>query len=66
MVNATKFPGGTFKYSNIQNFPGSSNMSATIVSLYPGGVRELHWHNEVEWAMVLNGTCRSASFLRIR
>ncbi|BDA49975.1 Oxalate decarboxylase OxdD [Coccomyxa sp. Obi] len=54
-----KFPGGTYKYSNIQNFPGSAKMSGTLITLYPGGLRELHWHTEIEWAIVLNGTCRA-------
>jgi oxalate decarboxylase len=57
-VDATKFPGGTYKFSNVKNFPASSKMSATLITLYPGGLRELHWHEEVEWAFVLNGTCR--------
>ncbi|CAL8464787.1 g4322 [Coccomyxa elongata] len=53
------FPGGTYKYSNIANFPGSPAISASLVTLVPGGLRELHWHNASEWAYVLNGTCRS-------
>ncbi len=52
------FPGGTYKYSNIANFPGSPAISASLVTLVPGGLRELHWHNASEWAYVLNGTCR--------
>lgn len=53
-----RFPGGFYKYSNTKNFPGSTKMSGTLITLYPGGVRELHWHTEIEWAIVLNGTCR--------
>jgi oxalate decarboxylase len=26
--------------------------------LGPGGVRELHWHQQAEWAVVTDGTCR--------
>ena len=86
-----EFPGGTYKYSNIDNFPGkmfmtkcasnnvirttynpaafltellhayagSDTMSATLFEIYPGGVREMHWHDVVEWAYVIKGTCRS-------
>lgn len=57
------FPGGYYKYSNIQNFPGSAKMSGNLITLYPGGLRELHWHTEIEWAIVLNGTCRYLSVL---
>lgn len=57
-VPEEEFPGGTFKTSNIDNFPGSNVMSASLVSLEVGGIRGLHWHNEAEWAYVLSGTCR--------
>ncbi|KAK9917475.1 hypothetical protein WJX75_004774 [Coccomyxa subellipsoidea] len=53
------YPGGTYKYSNIENFPGSPGISAALISLLPGGLRELHWHNTTEWAIVLSGTCRA-------
>jgi Cupin len=26
--------------------------------LTPGGIRELHWHKEAEWAYVIAGSCR--------
>lgn len=26
--------------------------------LSPGGIRELHWHKEAEWAYVITGSCR--------
>lgn len=57
-VKPVPYPGGLYKCSNILTFPGSSQMSAALIELFPGGLRELHWHNEVEWAFVLNGTCR--------
>ncbi len=57
-VPEEKFPGGAFKYSNIQNFPGSNTISAVLVSLDVGGIRGLHWHNEAEWAYIVSGTCR--------
>ena len=39
-----KYPGGLIKVSNVNNFPASTTMSASLVTLYPGGIRELHWH----------------------
>ena len=57
-VKEQHLPGGTFKYSNIKNFPGSDTMSASLIRLEEGGIRGLHWHDEAEWAYVLSGTCR--------
>ena len=36
----------------------SKSISATLFDLVPGGLREIHWHDVVEWAFVLRGTCR--------
>ena len=51
---------GTYKSSNLQNFPGSASVSGALITLHPGGLREQHWHSPNEWATVLNGTCRWA------
>ncbi|BDA50372.1 probable oxalate decarboxylase OxdD [Coccomyxa sp. Obi] len=58
-VEPLTYPGGTYKYSNVQNFPGAAGISAALITLFPGGLRELHWHNATEWAIVLHGTCRA-------
>ena len=52
------FPGGTYKASNTANFPASHSMSGALVNLTAGGMREPHWHDPVEWAYVISGTCR--------
>ncbi len=57
-VEPLTYPGGTYKYSNVQNFPGAAGITAALITLFPGGLRELHWHNTTEWAIVLNGSCR--------
>ena len=57
-VTEESFSGGSFKYSNIDNFPGSTTMSANLTKLEVGGIRGLHWHKEAEWAFVLSGVCR--------
>ena len=41
--------GGSVKIVDRNNFP-ATNIAAAIVTLKPGGLRELHWHpNEDEW-----------------
>lgn len=57
-VPVIEFPGGTYKSSNTRNFPASYSMSASLIYLVPGGMREPHWHAPNEWAFVINGTCR--------
>ena len=54
----TTFPGGSYVSSSTANFPVSKSMAGSIVKLKPGGLREPHWHDPVEWAFVLSGTCR--------
>ncbi len=54
---AMVFPGGLYKSSTSANIP-SATVSGALITLKPGGMRELHWHQPNEWALVLNGTCR--------
>ena len=38
-------------------FAVSDAMSGALVHLYPGGMRQLHWHTNLdEWQFVINGT----------
>ena len=54
--------GGSVKVVDRSNFP-STNIAAAIVTLKPGGLRELHWHpNEDEWQYYVKGTCRMTVF----
>lgn len=39
--------GGTFYKIDSTNFPISTTLAATFVTLKPGGLRELHWHPNV-------------------
>lgn len=39
--------GGNLSIVDSRNFPISKTIAATIVSLEPGGLRELHWHPNV-------------------
>jgi oxalate decarboxylase len=54
--------GGSVKIVDSHNFP-VSNIAAAIVTLKPGGLRELHWHpNEDEWQYYVAGQARMAVF----
>ena len=39
--------GGVFYKIDSTNFPISTTLAATFVTLKPGGLRELHWHPNV-------------------
>ena len=47
--NATEVPGGggTVHIIDSRNFPASKTIAASIVTLKPGALRELHWHPNV-------------------
>lgn len=49
--------GGRFKESTTADLPGTT-ISAILVELAHGGVREPHWHDPNEWAYILKGRCR--------
>jgi oxalate decarboxylase len=54
--------GGSVKIVDRANFP-ATNIAAAIVTLKPGGLRELHWHpNEDEWQYYVRGTGRMTVF----
>jgi oxalate decarboxylase len=54
--------GGSVKIVDRSNFP-ATNIAAAIVTLKPGGLRELHWHpNEDEWQYYVTGQGRMTVF----
>jgi oxalate decarboxylase len=54
--------GGSVKIIDRSNFP-ATDIAAVIVTLKPGGLRELHWHpNEDEWQYYVKGTGRMTVF----
>ncbi len=54
--------GGTVKIVDRHNFP-ITGIAAAIVTLKPGGLRELHWHpNADEWQYYVKGTGRMTIF----
>lgn len=59
---ATKYDGGAVKIIDVTDFP-ETTMSALIIDLEPGAMRELHWHPDAdEWQYYLDGEARMTVF----
>ena len=55
--------GGSVRIVDSHNFPVSKNIAAALVTIKPGGLRELHWHpNASEWQYYLAGKARMTVF----
>lgn len=55
--------GGEVRIVDSRNFPATKAIAAGLVTLKPGGMRELHWHpNSSEWQFYLAGTGRMSVF----
>src|SRR5258708_2506569 len=50
--------GGWTRQVTIRELPISTTMAGVEMRLTAGGVRELHWHVEAEWAIMLYGNAR--------
>lgn len=50
--------GGWSRQITVDDFPLSKDIAGVNMRLTAGGVRELHWHNAGEWAIMLNGNAR--------
>jgi oxalate decarboxylase len=51
-----KFEGGTEQVVSQQQFPISSTITGVLLTIQPGGLRELHWHpNADEWQYYIKG-----------
>jgi oxalate decarboxylase len=50
--------GGWAREATTRELPISTEISGVNMRLKPGGIRELHWHKEAEWAYVIAGSCR--------
>ena len=58
-VTPKSWDGGWAKEATVAQFPVSEKLAGVLMSLAPGGLRELHWHaNAAEWAYVIKGHCR--------
>ncbi len=57
-----RYDGGSTKVIDARQFPRTS-LSALIIELEPGGMRELHWHPRAdEWQYYLEGEARMTVF----
>jgi oxalate decarboxylase len=50
--------GGWTRQVTVRELPIATTLAGVNMRLNPGGVRELHWHKEAEWAYMLNGRAR--------
>jgi oxalate decarboxylase len=54
---------GTVRITDTSVFPASKAISAALVEIEPGGMRELHWHpNTNEWQYYIEGQARMGVF----
>jgi oxalate decarboxylase len=55
--------GGTVQVADSTNFLANKDIAAALVSLRPGGLRELHWHpNADEWQYYIKGRAQVGVF----
>ncbi|KAJ5900034.1 hypothetical protein N7495_004778 [Penicillium taxi] len=60
---AHEVAGGSVKIIDPQSFPIASNFSAAVVTVHPGGMREVHWHpTSDEWTFFIQGSARATLF----
>lgn len=58
--------GGSVRIVDSRNFPVSKHIAGALVTLKPGGMRELHWHpNASEWQFYIAGKGRMTVFMPV-
>jgi oxalate decarboxylase len=63
MKVAKQTRGGEVVIVDSSSFKVSTTIAAAIVTVHPGGIRELHWHpNADEWQYYMSGTGRMTVF----
>ncbi|MFC0190040.1 oxalate decarboxylase family bicupin [Fictibacillus aquaticus] len=50
--------GGWSREVTVRELPIATTLAGVNMALTPGGIRELHWHMEAEWAIMLVGRAR--------
>ena len=58
--------GGWAREVTVRELPVATELAGVNMRLKPGGVRELHWHKEAEWAYMLAGRARITADRRSR
>ena len=60
---AKESSGGNVRVADSSNFNVSTTVAAALVTVRPGGVREMHWHpNADEWQYYIKGKGRMTVF----
>lgn len=61
-IHPEQFSGGSVKTIDARNFPVTT-LSALIIEIEPGGLREMHWHPDAdEWQYYIEGEARMTVF----
>jgi oxalate decarboxylase len=50
--------GGWSREVTVRQLPIATTLAGVNMRLTPGGVRELHWHKQAEWAFMISGRAR--------
>lgn len=60
---ARKTKGGMVQIADSSNFKAATNVAAALVTVHPGGMREMHWHpNADEWQYYIKGSAQMGVF----
>jgi oxalate decarboxylase len=55
--------GGEVRIADSRNFPAAKTIAAALVTVHPGGLREMHWHpNADEWQYYIKGEAEMTVF----
>lgn len=55
--------GGQVRIVDSSNFPAATTIAAALVEIAPGGLREMHWHPNIdEWQYYISGHARMTVF----
>ena len=64
MAPTKKTAGGEVRIVDSKNFPAAKNIASALVTVRPGGMREMHWHpNASEWQFYIAGKGRMTVFM---
>ncbi len=50
--------GGWAREVTVRELPVATTLAGVNMRLTPGGIREMHWHKEAEWGIMLGGRAR--------
>jgi len=66
MAPTVHMPSGDARIVDSHNFPAAKNIAAAMLTIKPGGMREMHWHpNASEWQYYIAGKGRMTVFMPV-